>query len=76
MADQSKPEDANKYIRPDPKPYIDHQKEADQKRIWRKGLELLEGGYIDEFLKFLDDSGLTSEQRARAREIVKTKYRI
>jgi hypothetical protein len=76
MADKKRPadSDANKYIRPDPKPHIDHEKEAKQRRIWNKALDLLEMGDVSGFVKTLNDAGLTSEQRARLRELVRKKY--
>ena len=76
MSEKSRDDDANKYIAPNPRPHIDREKQKQQQRIWDKGLELLRAGYIREFERFLVDSGLTSEQLARARDLLKKHYRI
>ena len=71
MSERKKPEnsDANKYIRPDPRPHIDHEKALQQKLLWQKALTMIERADLDGLLKLMEGKGFTSEQRERARQL-------
>lgn len=60
-------EDANRYIRPDTKTHIDHEKVRLKRKIWGKGLELIERHDLDGLVRLLTEAGFTSEQLAQAK---------
>jgi hypothetical protein len=69
MRRESRDENANKYIAPDPRPHIDHEKEQEQRLLWSKALRMIENGDLDGVLELMEAKGFTSEQRERAREL-------
>ena len=63
------PEDANRYIRPDPKPHIDHERERLERETWRNALELIKRRDLPRLLELLRSSGFTSEECERAKQL-------
>jgi hypothetical protein len=61
--------DANDYIRPDPKPYIDREKEEEQKLLWAQARKMIEDRNLPGLLKLMEGNGFTSEQRERAKAL-------
>jgi hypothetical protein len=67
--ERPQPSDANRYIAPDPKPHIDHEKVRQQRQLSAKALKLMERGDLDGVLKLMEGPGFTSDQRERVKAL-------
>lgn len=56
------PDDPNKYIAPDPRPYIDRERQERKARIKGRALWLIRQGHMKELLELMENEGFTESE--------------